>query len=74
MTTWIEIDTQVIEIKNTNKLPSYELAKPGAMLADKIPLYSTYGLVGPHILKTTMQRNAFLTALKFLINLISSGK
>ena len=34
------------------------------MLADKIPLYSTYGLVGPLILKTTMQRNAFLTASK----------
>ena len=39
------------------------------MLADKYRLYSTYGLVGPLILKTTMQRNAFLTALKFLINL-----
>lgn len=44
------------------------------MLADKIPLYSTYGLVGPHILKTTMQRNAFLTALNFLINLKQENK
>ena len=44
------------------------------MLADKIPLYSTYGLVGPHILKTTMQRNAFLTALNFLIDLKQENK
>ena len=44
------------------------------MLADKIPLYSTYGLVGTHILKTTMQRNAFLTALNFLINLKQENK
>ena len=44
------------------------------MLADKIPLYSTYGLVGPHILKTTMQRNAFLTTLNFLINLKQENK